>query len=65
MVRLAAEFRAQRADETAQILDARNSEREAYIQAREQVSWLRAKRAELERRMMAQGIELPKDRDDD
>lgn len=61
MAKLAVEFRSQRANETAEIMDARAQERDAYIQAQEQNAWLRAKRVELERRMMAQGIELPDD----
>lgn len=65
MVKLAVDFRSQRAEETAQILDARAVERNAYIHAKEQLAHVRAKRAELERHMLRQGIELPPDASDD
>jgi hypothetical protein len=65
MVRLAVEFRSQRADETTELLDARAAERDEYIQAKEQLAYIRAKRAELERHMLRQGIELPKDAADE
>ena len=65
MVKLAVEFRQKRADETADLLDARAAERDAYIAAKEQNAWLRAKRLELERHMLRQGIELPPDASED
>ena len=61
MIRLAAEFRAARADEMTEILDSRARERDEFIEAKEQNVWLRAKRVELERSMMRQGMEIPPD----
>lgn len=61
MIRLAAEFRARRADEMTELLDSRLRERDAFIEAKEQNVWLRAKRIELEKSMLRQGMELPPD----